>query len=193
MVVGTLKLVLYSDDFDLEAGPRQVPDSGKPLQYLLSIIVIRPVSPERSSTMPDTCSHSYIDAHGPDQTALRRGFQWLQDLAAGDPDKAAALVVVPQMANLTSMKDNLTAVIGEANTKEFVKGESVTVGGATISVMTTKNAVASWDGPVLVIYPRPTLLDQVDALSGKTDVLVIPWVRQEVQPWIDKHGASSLP
>jgi hypothetical protein len=143
--------------------------------------------------MPDNCSYHYIDAHGPDQTALRRGFQWLQDLAASDPDKVAALLVVPQMANLTNMKGNLTAVLGDTQTKEIVKGEPITIGGATINVMTTKKAVASWDGPVLVIYPQPTLLEQVDTMSGKTDMLVIPWAREEVQAWINKHSAYSLP
>jgi len=29
-------------------------------------------------------------------------------------------------------------------------------------------------------------------LPDKSDMLVIPWVREEIQPWIDKHGASSL-
>jgi len=103
--------------------------------------------------MADTCSHFYIDSHGPDQNSLRRAFQWFRDSTAGDPNTTATLLVVPQMENLSNMERNLTAVIREANTKKLVKGESINLGGASVSVMTTKKAVASWAGPVLVIYP----------------------------------------
>ena len=134
-------------------------------------------------------SSFYIKSEGPNKTAVVNGFQWLSELGKNDEEKRSALLAVPLKSNLQGV---ISSVIGEQATKAIAKDNRLQLADVKISLITQRDKVYSWDGPVLAIYPNKKLLDKIDDLSGVTDVLVIPWVPDEVEYWIDTWSAIEL-
>jgi hypothetical protein len=135
-------------------------------------------------------SSLYIKTHGVDEAAISAGLAWLLDLARKDSSKRLALLAVPVKSNL---RGAVSSVIGETSTRALQQGKKLTISSTVqVSLLTERERIYSWSGPVLAIYPTKRLLDIVDGLIGITDVLVIPWTLDEVQYWIDTWSAIEL-
>lgn len=135
-------------------------------------------------------SSLYIKSNGPNKSVIAKGFAWLLELGNNDVNKRSALLAVPVKSNLRGV---ISSVIGGAVVKRLEKGEKVTINSTVqVSLLTERETIYSWDGPILAIYPTKKLLDKIDGLPGATDVLVIPWTLKEVQYWIDTWSAIEL-
>lgn len=135
----------------------------------------------------------YIDSHGPNPDALKKGFVWLYQLAKQNEDKQDAVLAVNTKGNLENIKDIVEELIGTAAYRSLQNDNAATVDMLDITLVTNRIRLSGWRaGPVLVIYPTQDLLDTVDGLNGVTDMLVIPWNRDEVESWITTWDASNL-
>lgn len=132
----------------------------------------------------------FIDSKGPNEDAVELAFEWIHQLGENNEDKRDAVLAV----NTKRQLDGVVAdVIGEQATKALDKKNPVKVGEATIQLITKRIDPQGWqNGPILAIYPDKDLLDKIDGMHGVTDVLVVPWSKDEIQYWIDTWGAQAL-
>ncbi|WP_147465008.1 hypothetical protein [Halococcus sp. IIIV-5B] len=139
--------------------------------------------------MPDRTEY-YIESHGPKEDAVKLGLQWLVQLGNQDTNKQKALIATRVKRTLEGVVES---VVGEKAVKALKNKNPVTVGDIEMRHMTERIDVHSWSGgPILAVYPSRDLLDKIDEMRGVTDVLVIPWHRDDVQFWIDQWGATEL-
>lgn len=132
----------------------------------------------------------FVDSEGPNEDAVELAFAWIHQLGEEYEDKQDAVLAVNTKQQLDGVVSN---VIGEQAAKALDKKNPVQVGEAEINLMTKRIDPQGWQsGPVLAIYPDKKLLDKVDGMYGVTDVLVVPWSKDEVQYWIDTWGAQTL-
>ncbi|WP_262181551.1 hypothetical protein [Haloarcula laminariae] len=132
----------------------------------------------------------FIDAEGPNEEALEKALVWLRQLGKQDSEKQDALLAVNTKNQLDGV---LSSVIGDGPANELDKKNPVQLGDVEIRLMTKRIDPQGWrSGPILALYPDKKLLDKIDDLYGVTDVLVLPWSKDEVEGWIDTWGATSL-
>jgi hypothetical protein len=137
-----------------------------------------------------TRNEQYIDSDGSQEHAVKAGVQWLGQLDSENSSKQDALLATPVKRNL---EGTVESVIGEDRVKELKNKNSISAGEVQIHHITERIDAPAWNGgPVLAIYPTKDLLDKIDDMRGVTDVLVIPWNRDEVQFWIDQWRATDL-
>lgn len=134
-------------------------------------------------------SRWFIDSHGPDTSAFKTAFSWLLKRVAASPDNRRGLLVVHGKGNL---EGTVEVVLGSAAVKKLGKDNKVEIRGNIIELMTERIKPYAWSGPVLAVHPSPKLLDMVDSLSTPSAILVVPWIREEVEPWVQMWGAREL-
>lgn len=130
----------------------------------------------------------YIESTGPQEAALIQGFQWL--IAEAQKAGGKGLVGVSTKQNL----DNIAnwSQFGPLLTQLRQKGVAK-AGQVTFGLFTGKEKnVHAWDGPILVIYGGQKLLDAVDSITGKANVLYIPWGEGDFAAWAETWGATKL-
>jgi hypothetical protein len=132
--------------------------------------------------------HWYISSHGPDTEALRAALAWLGERARSS-GTGSGLLVVSGKGNL---EGTLETVLGRNAVSQLGKDNRVRIGGTTIELMTERIKRSSWAGPVLALYPTERLLGLIDGIRGVSDVLVVPWLAEEVVPWIRTWSAREL-
>jgi hypothetical protein len=86
----------------------------------------------------------------------------------------------------------LETVLGPATVKKLSKDNKVRFKGGTIELMTERIKPYSWSGPVLAVHPSPQLLDLVDSLRSPSEILIVPWRRDEGEPWAQMWSAREL-
>lgn len=138
--------------------------------------------------MPQNASHWYTNSHGPDIAALRSAFEWLVREMQTSTSRSG-LLAIPGKGNVEGA---IETVLGSAAVKQLTKNNSVRSKVGTLELMTEKVRRSAWAGPVLAVYPTPKLLEVVDNLHGATAVLVVPWLRDEINPWIRIWAARQL-
>lgn len=128
----------------------------------------------------------YIDAEGPDPEAIAEAIEWLSELGREDTDRREALLAVNTEEHL-HREDVLATVIGERAVQQLEHNRPVRIGDVTIQLLTQGvDPRRQTAGPILAVYPDEELLDILDRMHGVTDVLVVPWSRDEVEHWIAK-------
>lgn len=138
----------------------------------------------------------YIKPQGADRTAIRTaingGFSWLISVCASTSQRIDALLAVPSKSQLT--RGYFIAEVIEKVSNALVKGQKVKLPNSLgeLRLMTERQTVYSWDGPILAIYPTKKLLDKIDGLSEATHVLVIPWIFKDIEWWINTWSAHEL-
>lgn len=132
----------------------------------------------------------FIDSEGPDEEVVKLALAWVQQLGEQHEDKRDAVLAVNTKKQLNGV---VSTVIGDQAAKALNKKNPVGVSEAEIQLMTKRIDPQGWQsGPILAIYPDKDLLDKIDGIYGVTDVLVVPWSKNEVQYWIDTWGAQAL-
>ena len=134
-------------------------------------------------------SRWFIDSYGPDTSALKTAFSWLLKKIDAQSENRRGLLVVHGKGNLGG---TVEVVLGSAAVKKLGKDKKVRVRGNVIELMTERIKPYAWSGPVLAVHPSPKLLDLVDSLSTPSEILVVPWIREEVEPWVQMWGAREL-
>lgn len=100
------------------------------------------------------------------------------------------LLAVPQKDNLDgAIKD----VFGDKFVKSLLKGENVVVGDKKFSLMTCRTGPQfSHEGAVLAIHATKGLLDKIDNLHGTTDILLVPWIEDDLAEWVPRWQAIDI-
>ena len=132
----------------------------------------------------------YLPTNVAGRSEIEAGFNWLLQLVKSDPKKKSALLAVPVLDNLNH---DIATLLGEKQVKALAEGKPITINSSLeLSLLTERKQIYSWPGPVLAIFPSKKLLDAIDELPDVTDILVIPWVMEKVQYWIDTWNAMPL-
>jgi len=132
----------------------------------------------------------YINSEDPNKEAIFEGLDWLlQTCNSNNQNKA--LIAVPRKDDILP-PSVISEVIGIQAAKFLVRNKTVKLGNIDIKLLTERESIYSWNGPILAIYPTKKLLDKIDGLRDVTDVLVIPWSMNEVKFWINTWSANEL-
>ena len=140
--------------------------------------------------MPDRASY-YIDVDGANEEAVRLAFVWLQQAVERCAQTPVALLVVPIKDTLT--RSFAASVLTEAQIRALQKGQRIPIaGGGLLELATERKMPYSASGPVLALYPMQKMLDRIDDMHGVTEVLVVPWLRQNVEAWVNTWQAEEI-
>lgn len=132
----------------------------------------------------------YIDVHGPDEEAIKSAFQWVLAHSDESDDNQHTIIAVNTKSALDGAISN---VVGEDVVKQLKKTKHVKLDEGDLYLVTKRiDAGNRGSGPALALYPDKDLLDKIDEMRKITDVLVVPWNREEIQFWIDQWGATEL-
>jgi len=118
----------------------------------------------------------FIDAHGPDHEAERRGVAWLAEevVKRGIP----GAIVVPVVDSIS----NLARAIG-ADAADFAKtNRYFTAGAARIEVFTDRRKPGHFDGPLLVPWSNDAMVNAAEELSPPA-ICAIPWAEDDLAEW----------
>ncbi|MDX6768926.1 MAG: hypothetical protein SF051_05295 [Elusimicrobiota bacterium] len=132
----------------------------------------------------------FIRSYGSDVETLKKGLVWLGRLAESDPAKRKAAIAVYTKGQLSGT--TIETVLGTPACKALAKGQTVGFGKATLSLITARERIYSWNGPILAAYPPKKLLDALDDVTGVTDLMVIPWTMEEIDFWVKAWSAEEL-
>jgi hypothetical protein len=126
----------------------------------------------------NTTERYYVDAHGPDDEALRAGFDWLLRFV-GDHGHTRAAVFVPGLGQVES----LGRVLGPQGATALRKDRKVQAGAVTIELLIHRGLPFSYEnGPVLAVWVDDKQLDKLDGLRTP-GLCAIPWVRTDIDGW----------
>lgn len=132
----------------------------------------------------------YVTSRGPNVDALRQGLVWLGRLTEADPAKRKAAIAIATKGQLGGTV--IEEILGARACKALANGDSVLFGKATLNLITKRDRIYSWNGPILAVYPSKQFLDALDDLAGVTDFMLIPWTMEEVQFWIKAWTAEEV-
>jgi len=134
-----------------------------------------------------TVERFWIDAEGPNRDAISRACEWMMSgLSAG----SVGLLVVPTKAALTGVFAEEQPTL--ARTLE--RQGKTTSGGVTIVLMTEhKGPEIHANGPALVLRATMDLLNAVEATQGVTKILAVPWVRTDIDLWLNTWAPRKIP
>jgi hypothetical protein len=124
----------------------------------------------------------------PGVPALRAAISWLFESVEASTN-LGGLLAIPGKDNL---EGHIETVLGSSAVRELKKTNTLRLSKGTIELMTHNLGSSSFPGPVLAVFPTVRLLNKIDDLSGPTEILVVPWVPDEVQAWIQTWGALQL-
>lgn len=135
----------------------------------------------------------YISSNGPEAEPVKKGFFWLLETAVRAGSDGAYLVTL----SLGNLEGAISEALGEDLVKLLERDKSVTVvlEGASVNLDLLTERIDSGSihkGPALVIYPNAKMLERVDDHDEITDVLVVPWIMEDIQEWIETWNAQEL-
>ena len=129
----------------------------------------------------------YINSHGPDPNAIKTGLLWLLDQGK---TSGGGFIAVQVIRNLDGVIRN---ILGCDRVKNRKKQHQVTINGVTISLITKKKMPYSvHDKSIFVVYPSESMLDKIDSIEDIKDILVCPWIFNEIENWITTWNATEL-
>lgn len=120
----------------------------------------------------------YIDAHGPDDDALKIGIGWLIRYADEHALTQAGLFV-PTLQQV----DYLAPALGTRGTAALHKDRRVRANGVDIDLLIERGPRAVFPhGPVLAVWADDQQLDKLEKL-GASALCAIPWNRADIDDW----------
>lgn len=125
----------------------------------------------------DTTERYFVQAHGPDDDALKAGFRWLLRFADQHGHSCAG-VFVPSLQQV----ENLGRALGEAGARALRKDRKLRAGEVTIELLTERGLPLSFGGPVLAVWVDDKQLDKLDGLHVP-GLCAIPWVSTDIDGW----------
>ncbi|MFL5781068.1 MAG: hypothetical protein ACJ760_07145 [Thermoleophilaceae bacterium] len=129
----------------------------------------------------------FIDAHGVDDDAVKRGFRWLFAFSQ-EHDCPRAAVVVPGVPNIA----NLGRVLGEQNATRLQKNRELSANGVVLVAYTDRTLPFDLDGvPVLAVWVDDKQLRKIDGLSAAA-ICAIPWTSDGITEWTANWNPTDL-
>lgn len=131
-------------------------------------------------------TNHFINTHGPDENAIRQALDWLLGNKKGQ-----GFVAVHQYDNLTN--GIIGDVIGKIHVRNLISRGETKFAGTRIFLVTQKKRVNDGnDLPLIAFHPSRKFLDELDSIPNVSAMLVVPWILEEVQPWIKTWNATEL-
>lgn len=125
----------------------------------------------------------FIDAHGPDDDAVRDGFAWLLRSAAERGSRRSAIFV----SGLRQV-ESLGRAIGTGAAAALRKDRLLKVDAVTIELLISRKLPFSFeDGPILAVWVDDEQLDKLDGL-GSPEICAIPWTQGDIDGWKSDRG-----
>jgi len=125
----------------------------------------------------------FIRSSGPDEEAVKKASGWLI------PKKKVFLAVL----GYGNLEGVISDIIGQHIVKRLKNDCKVLLlGTEVILVIERKLIYNAKDAPIVAIYPTSKFLDQLDSIPNVSEMLVVPWNFEEVEPWIRAWNATEL-
>ena len=129
----------------------------------------------------------YINSDGPDHDAVRGGLLWLLDQSKMFN---GGFIAVPTIQNLDGL---ISDIFGFNIVKNLKKYGKTTISGITISLITDRKMIHSVQHkPIFVLYADKQMLDKIDSMKDIKNILVFPWMFNEIENWIATWNATEL-
>lgn len=96
-------------------------------------------------------------------------------------------LAVPGKSNLDGV---VRAVFGDDVIRVLDRDNRLDLKGITIQLLTERIQVRKLAGPVVAAYVSPTKLDKVVSCSGVTDIVFVPWTRDDLEAYLAMHPTS---
>ena len=124
-----------------------------------------------------------------DRRRIQRGLQWAEAVASDFGWDHIWLITHTRDDLTTRMNPELVNALGSSNAKTLHRGDPASWGSLTMKNETFAGLLRGvFGGSMLVIYPRPELLDRVDTQRLDNVVTVVPGP-PDVSAWIRKWNA----
>jgi hypothetical protein len=133
----------------------------------------------------------YVESEGPDPRGVQLGLLWLQRTCT--TQKATTAWIVAHGKD--NLRGNLAPHITQAGEDALLKGNAVPFGPTRVHLQVVTERGLGYSGPggpVLAIYTSPKLLTKLDNMSDISALAVVPWLRDEITPWITKWQAQEV-
>ena len=128
----------------------------------------------------------YINTNGPDDNTLKIGLQWLQNqskLSNG------GYIAVHGISNLDGI---ISKILSYDMIKNLKNGQMI-MDGIKISLITNKKIPDNvYHKPIFALHVDEQMLDKIDSIEGRKDVLACPWIFDEIKSWINTWNATEL-
>lgn len=135
----------------------------------------------------------YILENGSTKGSVRRGFKWLvKRWKDGERD---TIIAIDSKTIIDNIERELVNLIGEDSVKGLQSSDNYSQLNNQINIhtMTKRITPSNWSGgPVLAIYRSDELLSQIEELNDVTDILVIPWLEEDVESWRERHNPETI-
>lgn len=128
--------------------------------------------------MPSTTTERVIvEAHGPDDDAVRHGFSWLVK-SAHNLESAECAIYVSSISNAQNLARPLKSL-----GSRLAANRSVNADGLTISLFTARNLRSSYVGrPILAVWVGDDDMERIEELTPAA-ICAIPWSRADLEAW----------
>ena len=129
----------------------------------------------------------YINSNGSDHDAVRNGLLWLLDQSK---ISNGGFIAVPTIRNLDGL---ISDIFGLTIVKNLKKHGKTTISGITISLITDRKMIYRVQHkPIFVLYADKQMLDKIDSMKDIKNILVFPWMFNEIENWIVTWNATEL-
>jgi hypothetical protein len=128
--------------------------------------------------MPSTTTERVlVEAYGPDDDAVRRGFSWLVE-SAHSLESTECAIYVSGLSNAQNLARPL-----EGLGSRLAANRSVNADGLTISLFTARNLRPNYTGrPILAVWVDDDDMEKVEELAPSA-ICAIPWSRADLEVW----------
>lgn len=125
----------------------------------------------------------YINSQGADSTSVKKGINWLLQFKSG-------YLAVNQNSNLDGL---IAEVLGQQKVKELVKTGNTMINSTLLTLVTERKPVRISDPrPLAAFFVDTKFLDVLQSIPTLPAMLVVPWLLEEVKPWIRTVNAKDL-
>jgi hypothetical protein len=123
----------------------------------------------------------YIQAHGQDDDAVRRGLVWLMQEAK---DVGGGTLHVPGLDSLGSLSHIIS------NIDAIAKSKSFNLNGVRIGIATLRTGDVR--GAVLALWTDDRTLEGIEDRSMPPTICAIPWNGKDIDKWVAAFGPTEL-
>jgi hypothetical protein len=128
----------------------------------------------------------YIDSEGPAKSAVEEAISWLLRNT-----KEIGYIAVMGYGTLQGY---IKEVLGDRAIKSLTrKNGQIRIKGKTLTLVTERRKIYNARGePIVAFYPNKKFLDEVDSISNVSALLVVPWLKKDIEGWVRTYNASKL-
>jgi hypothetical protein len=125
----------------------------------------------------------FINSEGPAVDSVKKAFGWLFSYDSG-------YIAAAGNNNLNGV---ISDVIDQQAVKSLIATNSLRFSGKEFFLITERKPIYLGKGlPLLAFYPSAKFLDKLQSIPNISAMLVVPWTKQEIEPWIRTVNATEL-